>query len=48
MKSGFVDMLLINPEIVGTSGVFETEEGCLSLDSVRKTKRYRDYNGLIN
>ena len=42
VSAGFVDMILINPEIVGRSGEYETEEGCLSLDGVRKTKRYKD------
>ena len=32
VSAGFVDMVLINPEIVGRSGEYETEEGCLSLD----------------
>ena len=32
--------LMFNPEIVKASGRYETEEGCLSLDGVRKTKRY--------
>ena len=34
-------LLLFNPEIVKKSGPYETEEGCLSLDGVRKTKRWR-------
>lgn len=33
-------MIMINPEILKKSAVYETEEGCLSLDGVRKTKRY--------
>ena len=32
---------MINPKILSASGPYETEEGCLSLEGVRKTKRYR-------
>ena len=32
---------MINPEIMKKSGAYETEEGCLSLDGVRKTKRWQ-------
>ena len=31
---------MFNPEIISSSNEYETEEGCLSLDGVRKTKRY--------
>ena len=34
-------MVMLNPEIVKQSGQYETEEGCLSLTGVRKTKRYQ-------
>ena len=34
-------MTMLNPEIIRKSGAYETEEGCLSLPGVRKTKRYR-------
>ena len=33
--------VMFNPEIIRTDGPYETEEGCLSLEGVRKTKRYR-------
>ena len=33
--------VLFNPEIVKSSGPYETEEGCLSLSGVRKTKRFQ-------
>jgi len=33
-------IVMINPEIMKKSGAYETEEGCLSLTGVRKTKRY--------
>ena len=31
---------MINPVITKKAGLYETEEGCLSLSGVRKTKRY--------
>ena len=34
-------MLMFNPEIVKASGVYEAEEGCLSLSGTRKAKRYK-------
>ena len=34
-------MVMFNPEIVKCSGIYETEESCLSLTGVRKTKRYQ-------
>ena len=34
-------MVMFNPEIIKASAAFETEEGCLSLTGMRKTKRYR-------
>jgi peptide deformylase len=34
-------MVMLNPEIIKHSGQFETEEGCLSLTGVRKTKRWK-------
>ena len=36
-----VDMVMFNPEIIKQEGLYETEEGCLSLPGVRKTKRYK-------
>lgn len=32
---------MFNPEIISGKDQFETEEGCLSLSGVRKTKRYK-------
>jgi len=32
---------MLNPKILSKSGEYETEEGCLSLEGTRKTKRYR-------
>ncbi|MDR3767298.1 MAG: peptide deformylase [Butyricicoccus sp.] len=34
-------MVMFNPEIIKQSGAYETEEGCLSLTGVRKTKRWK-------
>ncbi len=34
-------VVLFNPELVKVSAPYETEEGCLSLEGVRKTKRYK-------
>ena len=34
-------MVMLNPEIVKSSGPYEAEEGCLSLAGVRKAKRFR-------
>lgn len=39
---GFAPMILINPRIVKKSGKYETEEGCLSLDGLRKCTRYKN------
>lgn len=33
-------LLMFNPAIVKYSELFEAEESCLSLDGIRKTKRY--------
>lgn len=34
-------MVMFNPTIIRQSGAYETEEGCLSLTGVRKTKRWQ-------
>ena len=39
--NGPIQMVMVNPVITAKSGMYETEEGCLSLAGVRKTKRYR-------
>ena len=41
MAKGPLVVAMINPKILSASGEYETEEGCLSLEGVRKTKRYR-------
>lgn len=42
IDSGMINMAMLNPAITRKSGKFTTEEGCLSLDGVRETMRYRD------
>jgi len=39
---GFANVAMINPVIVKKSGVYETEEACLSLIGVRNTTRYKE------
>ena len=41
MARGPMIVAMINPKIISASGEYETEEGCLSLEGKRKTKRYR-------
>ena len=36
-----IDTVMLNPEIIRASEPYETEEGCLSLSGVRKTRRFR-------
>ena len=33
--------IMINPELMKKAGPYETEEGCLSLEGKRKTRRYQ-------
>ena len=40
VSMGFADMIMVNPVIMQKSQPYEAEEGCLSLDGVRKTRRY--------
>lgn len=39
---GFMNIAMFNPIITKKSGKFETEEGCLSLEGVRKCTRYKE------
>ena len=39
--NGPLIVAMLNPKILRKSGEYETEEGCLSLDGKRKTRRYR-------
>lgn len=41
-NAGPLAVPLINPEIIRRERPYETEEGCLSLDGVRKTTRYQE------
>ncbi len=41
VSMGFMDMVMVNPVIIQKLQPYETEEGCLSLDGVRKTKRFK-------
>ena len=40
VSMGFMDVIMVNPVITQKLQPYNTEEGCLSLDGVRKTKRY--------
>ena len=40
VHTGIAQIAMLNPKIVSKNGPYETEEGCLSLAGVRKTKRY--------
>ena len=42
VSMGFTGLVMYNPVLVGKDTPFETEEGCLSLDGVRRTTRYRN------
>ena len=42
VNMGPVDVVMYNPVIIKKNLPFETEEGCLSLDGVRKTTRYKN------
>ncbi len=42
VNMGFMNIAMFNPKIVKKSGKYETEEGCLSLDGVRKCVRYQE------
>ena len=42
VSMGPVDVVMFNPVIMRKSKPYEAEEGCLSLDRVRKTTRYQE------
>ena len=42
VNTGFKNVVMYIPVIVKTDTPFETEEGCLSLEGVRKTTRYQN------
>ena len=39
---GFMDIVMYNPVIMKKDTPYEAEEGCLSLDGIRKTTRYKN------
>ena len=39
---GFMNLVMYNPVLVKKDTPYETEEGCLSLEGVRKTTRYQN------
>lgn len=41
VNTGFLFLVLFNPEITKGSDPYETEEGCLSLPGTRQTQRFR-------
>ena len=41
VNMGFMNVAMFNPKIIKKSGRYDTEEGCLSLEGVRKTKRWQ-------
>ena len=42
VNMGMSDVVMFNPVIISRRGRYETEEGCLSLEGVRKTTRYQE------
>ena len=42
VNMGIMNVVMYNPVIVKKDTPYETEEGCLSLTGVRKTKRYQN------
>ncbi|MCR5675222.1 MAG: peptide deformylase [Lachnospiraceae bacterium] len=42
VSMGFFNLVMYNPVILKKDTPYETEEGCLSLEGVRKTTRYQN------
>lgn len=42
VNMGFMNVAMFNPKIAKRNGKYEKEEGCLSLDGVRKCVRYQE------
>lgn len=42
VNMGFADIVMFNPVLLRKDTPYETEEGCLSLEGVRKTLRYEN------
>ena len=45
VSTGFMDMILINPQIIGSKGKYETEEGC-GRKEVLVLKKYLIFAGV--
>ena len=41
VNTGFLFLVMFNPEMTKGEGAYEAEEGCLTLPGVRKTRRYQ-------
>ncbi len=41
VNMGMMNLAMLNPVIKKKSGMYDTEEGCLSLTGVRKCRRYK-------
>ena len=42
VNMGFMNLVMYNPVLLKKDTPYETEEGCLSLEGVRKTTRYQN------
>ena len=42
VNMGLADVVMYNPVLVGKDAPYEAEEGCLSLDGVRRATRWRN------
>ncbi len=42
VNAGFVNLVMYNPVLLKRDTPYEAEEGCLSLEGVRKTTRYQN------
>lgn len=42
VNAGLGDLVMLNPVIIKKSRPYETEEGCLSLEGCRKTRRFEN------
>ena len=47
VNMGFIDVVMFNPVIVSKHDMYETEEGCLSLDGVRKRQKLSGWTAQI-
>ena len=41
VSTGMIDIVMVNPVIIQKFQPFDTEEGCLSLEGTRRTKRFK-------